>query len=173
MGRPKKDYRFLIGKKLGKLTVLRILDETSKRGQSQTECICECGKKKIINAHHIEEGALVSCGCWKIGKERATPTFMKKIEKTEGCWIWKGQINKAGYGRHCCKYAHRLSYQYHVGEISGDKMICHKCNNKICVNPDHMYLGTAYDNAQDAIRDGIYKKRSLTSKRYLKNSGKQ
>lgn len=161
-------HETLLGKTFGKLKVLAICEERSKRGQALIKCLCECGKIKDIPAHHIEEGKLISCGCWKSGKERALPTFMKKIEKTSGCWNWKGQISKAGYGRHCCKYAHRLSYQYYKGEIPKGLMICHTCNNKACVNPEHMYLGTAYDNAQDAIRDGIYKKRSLTSKRWIK-----
>ncbi len=161
-------YKHLIGEKFGKLTVMTISELRSKRGHVCLKCLCECGNEKVYPAHHIEEGALVSCGCWKSGKERILPTFLKKIEKTEGCWIWKGQINKAGYGRHCCKYAHRLSYEYHKGDIPEGKIICHTCNNKACVNPNHMYPGTAYDNAQDAIRDGVLKKRSLTSKRHKK-----
>jgi hypothetical protein len=167
MGRPKKNYEYLIGKKFGKLKVLETSDVTTKNGQACLKCLCECGVQKYIAAHHLTED-IVSCGCWKIGRERALPTFMKKIEKTDKCWLWKGQVNKAGYGRHCCKYAHRLSYIYHIGEIPMDKIICHKCNNKLCVNPDHLYAGTPYDNTQDMKRDGVFVKRSLTSKRWNK-----
>lgn len=163
MGRPMKDYGYLINKKFGKLIVKSISDVRSKKGHVCLLCQCECGNEKNIPAHHLTD-ELISCGCWKSGKERALPTFMKKIKKTEECWIWKGQINKSGYGRHCCKYAHRLSYEYHIGEIPGDKMICHRCNNKICVNPEHMYLGTAYDNAQDAIKCGVLLGRNTRKK---------
>lgn len=165
-GREKK-HTNLIGKKFGKLKVISIADERSKSGHVCMVCLCECGKEKKIPFHHLND-QLVSCGCWKVGKERALPTFMKKIEKTDGCWNWKGMILKSGYARHCCKYAHRLSYEYHKGDIPEGKMLCHTCNNKSCVNPDHLYPGTAYDNAQDAIRDGVYERRSLTSKRYKK-----
>ncbi len=169
MGRPRKNYDTLINLKLGKLTVKSVSDEVSKYGNICLKCECECGKEKNIPVHYIEKGDLRSCGCWKSGTERALQTFMNKIEKTDLCWIWKGQINKMGYARHCSKYAHRLSYEYHKGKIPEDKMVCHTCNNKACVNPDHMYAGTAYDNAQDAIKDGAYKKRSLTSKRWIKS----
>ncbi len=149
-----KKHINLIGKKFGKLTVISISKIRSKAGQIALNCKCECGNEKKMPFHHLTN-EIVSCGCWKSGKERSLPTFLKKIKKTETCWIWTGQINKAGYARHCCKYAHRLSYEYHIGKIPKDKMICHKCNNKICVNPEHLYAGTAYDNAQDALKAGV------------------
>lgn len=158
----------LIGKKIGRLTVISISKERSKRGHVKLKCLCDCGNEKNIPAHHFEEGELVSCGCWKSGKERSFPTFLKKIEKTDGCWIWKGQINKSGYGRHCCKYAHRLSYEYYIGEIPMDKIICHKCNNKICVNPDHIYAGTYKDNTQDLIETGGFKLNHKTNPNWTK-----
>ncbi len=165
-----KNYDYIIGKQFGKLKVIGVSEVRTKAGHVCLLCNCECGKYKYMPAHHLTD-QIVSCGCWKSGKERSFPTFLKKIEKTDTCWIWKGQINKAGYGRHCCKYAHRLSYEYHIGEIPVGKIICHKCNNKICVNPDHMYAGTPFDNTQDMKRDGVFIKRSLTSKQCLKNRG--
>ncbi len=157
-------YKHLIGKKIGKLTIISISEIRSKRGHVCLKCKCECGNEKIYSAHHIEGLECVSCGCWKSRKKTTINNFLDKIEKTNNCWIWKGQINKAGYGRYQQKYAHRLSYEYHKGKIPKDKMICHKCNNKLCVNPDHMYLGTAYDNAQDAIKCGVLLGRNTRKK---------
>lgn len=163
-----KKYETLIGQKFGKLVVLKTSKTRSKKGHICLICKCDCGNEKDIPVHHLQWGDLISCGCWKSGEERKKPTFLKKIEKTNGCWIWKGMISKSGYARHVGKYAHRLSFEYHKEKIPEGKMICHTCNNKACVNPDHMYAGTAYDNAQDAIRDGALKKRSLTSRRHKK-----
>ncbi len=167
MGRPKRNYKYLIGKRYGKLTVKCESEIRSKKGHICMTCLCECGNEKDIPVHHLTD-RIVSCGCWKSGKERMFPTFMKHVEKTDTCWKWTAHINKAGYARHNHEYAHRLSYEYQKGKIPEGKMICHTCNNKSCVNPEHMYPGTAFDNAQDAIRDGTYKKRSLISKRWIK-----
>jgi hypothetical protein len=79
--------------------------------------------------------------------------FSERIEKVESCWIFKPYIDHGRYrvftvnGR---SYpAHRLAYVYFYKRIDPDKMICHRCNDKRCVNPNHLYEGTAQDNAKD------------------------
>ena len=84
-----------------------------------------------------------------------------KIRKTEtGCWEWIGGRHPKGYG---CAYshkagraipAHRLSYETYVGVIPAGMMVRHKCDNPPCVNPDHLEVGTAKQNTQDAISRG-------------------
>ena len=166
-----KKLEHWINKKIGKLTVISVSTNRGKNGHNLLNCKCDCGIEKEILEHKIKSGQ-VSCGCWKSGRDRMYPTFMNKVQKTDTCWIWKGKITPHGYGhqtrRNSTSFAHRISYEYHTGKIPEGKMILHKCNNKLCVNPDHLYAGTAYDNAQDAIRDGVLAKRSLTSKRYKK-----
>jgi hypothetical protein len=77
-----------------------------------------------------------------------------------GCWNWNGSEESNTYGR--CRYkgnfclSHRVSYLLYVGPITKGLKVLHKCNNKKCVNPEHLYLGTAYDNVQDSIDAGTH-----------------
>lgn len=77
--------------------------------------------------------------------------FWQRINKETGkfCWSWTGQKNQRGYGRIRGKFAHRVSWEIHNGEIPVGKFICHTCDNPECCNPDHLFLGTAYDNNID------------------------
>lgn len=75
-----------------------------------------------------------------------------------GCWEWLLSIDPSGYGNaaiNCRKIgAHRLSYIVFVGEILKGLNICHTCDNRKCVNPDHLWAGTQGDNIRDCVRKG-------------------
>lgn len=82
-------------------------------------------------------------------------------EPNSGCWLWDAAISshKNGgrpkithEGRRISAY--RYSYHRFVGPIPADRIICHKCNVSICVNPDHLYAGTLSDNNSDSVRAG-------------------
>lgn len=83
--------------------------------------------------------------------------FWEKVNKTNSCWEWTAFVDKAGYGRiqkggrsDPVLYAHRLSYELHVGPIPEGMSIDHLCGNRICVNPDHLEAVTLSVNTQRA-----------------------
>lgn len=78
------------------------------------------------------------------------------------CWLWTGAVNSAGYGNirddeNRTVKAHRASWTLNVGEIPPDKIVCHHCDNPLCVNPEHLFLGTFQDNTSDCISKGRFR----------------
>lgn len=87
--------------------------------------------------------------------------FFVKVKKTINCWIWiAGKCD--GYGAfmdgetHKSNRAHRVIMKRLFGDKPFNKEVCHKCNNKACVNPDHLYYGTRKDNVKDQINAGVH-----------------
>jgi hypothetical protein len=96
--------------------------------------------------------------------------FLEKINKNapNGCWEWIGYISPNGYGNFYVEgsvYSHRFSYEFFKGPIPKGKMVCHTCDNRRCVNPDHLWLGTHTDNMRDAIAKGRLNPRKLNQPR--------
>jgi hypothetical protein len=87
--------------------------------------------------------------------------FWSRIEKSknhDACWIWIGSCTSRGYGQICINgkmfSAHRVSWMVHFGKIPDGLHVLHHCDNKKCVNPDHLFLGTNDDNIRDKINKG-------------------
>lgn len=105
----------------------------------------------------------------KSGELRVTVTtsppihrFLKKVNKDGPihpvcgqCWEWLGSLSRSGYGQfmvaHKALRAHRYSYEIHIGGIPAGLDILHKCDNKKCVNPNHLTAGTKQDNIADKV----------------------
>jgi len=89
-------------------------------------------------------------------KYRFIGSFIKKSDKE--CWPWIEAVSH-GYGAMCWEgkrySSSRYSYEHYIGPISKGMNVCHACDNPLCVNPNHLFLGTHKDNMDDKI----YKKR--------------
>jgi len=75
-----------------------------------------------------------------------------------GCQVWLGSVADHGYGRiridGVLHKVHRLSYEIHKGEIPSGLLVCHTCDVRCCLNPEHLFLGTNQDNRIDASNKG-------------------
>jgi hypothetical protein len=89
--------------------------------------------------------------------------FWEKVAKGDGCWLWTASLGSTGYGQICVRdekgqyrqtKAHRVSWILTNGPIPGGLQVLHKCDNPPCVNPDHLFLGTAIDNMRDMAAKG-------------------
>ena len=86
-----------------------------------------------------------------------------KIRTTDnGCWQWTGSTSRLGYGNFWvegkCEKAHRAAYMHWVGPIPDGMIVRHKCDNRGCVNPEHLLIGTQQDNMNDMKARGRSRK---------------
>lgn len=84
-----------------------------------------------------------------------------EVDEETGCWLWTGYVKDGtGYGEmsvNGSNYgAHRISYTIRYGDIPDGDWVLHKCHNKTCVNPEHLYLGDVKANVQDSIEEGSF-----------------
>lgn len=131
------------------------------------KCACTCGNVVDRTLGHVMNMDYPHCGCIRSPHDSAETRFWRKVQKTDGCWLWMASKNKDGYGeffgeagKHIS--AHRFSYFIHYGEIPAGMCVCHECDNPSCVKPEHLFLGTVEDNRNDKLR----KNRQMKGERF-------
>jgi hypothetical protein len=92
-------------------------------------------------------------------------------EPNSGCWIWTGAVGSHGYGMFGLgggktDTAPRFSYRRHKGEIPAGMYVMHSCDNRLCVNPDHLDAGTPRQNSLDCYKRDRRKPVSLPGERH-------
>lgn len=87
-------------------------------------------------------------------KERFESNFVKSA----GCWNWQSGLAHNGYGRFKINYmsvkAHRFAYELYLGPIPDGLLVMHMCDNRQCVNPDHLTVGDQKENVRDCVVKG-------------------
>jgi len=133
-------------------------------------CI-NCGKPFLVYVGRLLRRGRKFCSrachySYAARKKSDEEKFWDKVHKTDGCWIWTGAKrtpkNPGSYGKFATgghkkqtNYAaHRYAWILKNGPIPDGFCVLHKCDNRLCVNPDHLFIGTQQDNADDMVSKG-------------------
>jgi len=94
----------------------------------------------------------------EVGLERAREYFEARVDRNGDCWTWTGSIDRHGYGKAFVGgrflLAHRLGWALANDKDPGALLACHRCDNPLCVRPDHIWLGSNADNQADKRAKG-------------------
>lgn len=142
----------------------------------QENCTSEAEKRGFCGQHYraaLKNGTLPRVRFKGMSLEERIKRFSVKNEET-GCLEWTGPKTDSGYGVYCPTEfgpklrAHRIAWELVFGKIQDGLIVCHTCDNRACVNPNHMFLGTNKTNAEDRDTKGRQVKGQLHGMAKLK-----
>lgn len=170
----------ILHKKCKDCSIDLTIENAAKKNKNYYRNQCKkCRSKNVAKSHvgNIKRHAYINEYMRKTGKVKQYPCescsvlcykkharafcsdmcrFMAYVEKTDSCWMWKGAINRGGYGKLCFRenntaIASRVSYELFKGSIEDGMYICHLCDIPSCVNPEHLWAGSHMENTLDMI----------------------
>jgi len=133
-------------------------------GRSHWIFRCHCGKHFTTQGYKVTSGHTKSCGCVNSVNrpgyaEEIRQKILDNVEiDANECWNWTKSLKSTGYAQIVAYgkggHGHRVSYKVFRGDFDETLFVCHKCDNRRCMNPDHLFLGTAKDNHLDMMTKG-------------------
>jgi hypothetical protein len=169
-------------KRFGRLTLLDFSHKSSSR-KYFWNCRCGCGNEVKYRIDALKLGRRKSCGCIKSPlpeeyKEKVEKRLLSGSKISGKCREWKGRKSPGGYGLFKVRVkeinglsdvtpkrtqfnlgVHRVAYKIWVGDIPKGKYVLHTCDNRLCINPEHLFLGSHQDNMDDMISKNRQNKR--------------